>query len=130
MSNIFDLEGGQDKEATAMASIEPTPTMRLHSRKQILEEEERCQRITHVAEEDQQQQLTIDKNEPTEGTNILQVTLPHNVNEQDNKMKPVPPPMVPRIKIMTTQSIPGRDSGFQHVMSWLGSCLTIYFHIM
>jgi hypothetical protein len=113
MSNIFDLEGGQDKEAMAMVPFEPTPTMCLHSRKQILEEEEQCQRITRVSEEDQQQQLTMDKNKPMEDTNILQVTQPHNLNKQDNKTTPVPPPMVPCTTIMMTRSIPGRDSGFQ-----------------
>jgi hypothetical protein len=74
MSNIFDLEGGQDKEATATAPIEPTPTMRLCSKTQILEKKERRQRLTLVAEEHQSQQLTTDKNKPVEGTNIAQVT--------------------------------------------------------
>jgi hypothetical protein len=53
MSNIYGLEGVQGKEATATASIEPMPTMRLRSQMQILEEEEQRQPITHVAEEDQ-----------------------------------------------------------------------------
>jgi hypothetical protein len=53
MSNIIDLEGGQEEEATAMAAFEPTPTMCLHSRMQILEEKEWRQWITHVMEEDQ-----------------------------------------------------------------------------
>jgi hypothetical protein len=106
------------------ASIEPMPTMRLHSRMQILEKEEHRQWITRVAEEDQQQQLSIDKNKPTEGTNILQVTLLHNVNKQDNETMPVPPSMVPHTTIMTTWSIPGRDSSFQQVMSRLGPHLT------
>jgi hypothetical protein len=106
MSNNFDLQGGQDKEAMTTASIEPTPTMHLRSRTQILEEEERRQRITRVA------------------TNILQVTLPHNMNKQDDKMAPVPPPMAPYTTIMTMQSIPGRDSGFQQVMSQLDPRLT------
>jgi hypothetical protein len=64
MSNMFDLEGSQDKEATATVPFEPMPTIHLHSRIQILEEEERHQRITRAVEEDQQQQLTIDENEP------------------------------------------------------------------
>ncbi len=85
MSNIIDLEGGQEEEATAMAAFEPTPTMCLHSRMQILEEKEWRQWITHVMEEDQWQQLTKDKNKPTEGTNIIQATQPHNVNKQDNE---------------------------------------------
>jgi hypothetical protein len=124
MSNIFDLKGSQDKESTVLAPFEPTPTMHLPSRTHILEEEERHQRITRVAEEDQQQQLTIDKNKPTEGTYILQVTQPHNVYKQDNETMPIPPPMVPRTTIMMTRSIPGGDSGFQQVMSRLGPCLT------
>ncbi len=53
MSSVINLNGGQDKEATATAPFEPTPAMRLSSRTQLLEEEERRQRITHVAEEDQ-----------------------------------------------------------------------------
>jgi hypothetical protein len=77
-----------------------------------------------VAEEDQRQQLTIDKNEPTEGTNILQVTQPHNETEQENEMMPIPPPMVPRTTIIMTRSIPGGDSGFQQVMLRLGLHLT------
>ncbi len=96
MSNNFDLKDGQDKEAMAIALIEPMPTRRLCSRTQFLEEEEWRQRLTCVTEEDQCQQLTIDESKPTEGTNIGQVTHPHNMNEQDNKSMPVPPPLVPR----------------------------------
>jgi hypothetical protein len=70
MSNIFDLNGSQDKEAMATAPSEPMLPIHLHSRMQILEEEEWRQPITCVAEEDQQQQLTINKNKPTEGTNM------------------------------------------------------------
>jgi hypothetical protein len=124
MTNIFNLKGGQDEKATATVSIEPTPTMRLHSRTQILEEKERRQRLTLVAEEEQRQQLTINKNKPTEGTHIVQVTQPHNVYKQDNKLMPVPPPLVPRTTTLVTRSIPVGESGFQQVPSWLSPRLT------
>jgi hypothetical protein len=125
MSNIFNLEGSQDIEAMATTSIEPMPTMRLRSWMRILEEEEWRQRLTLVVEEDQHQQLTIDENEPAEGTNIMvQVTQPHIANKPDNKLMPLRPPMVPCITTMGTQSIPGRDSGFQQVLSRFGPRLT------
>ena len=61
---------------------------------------------------------------PEEGTNIVQVAQPHNVNEQDNESMPVPPPLVLHTTTMATRSVPVRDSGFQQVLSWLGPCLT------
>jgi hypothetical protein len=58
MSDIFDLDGSHDKEATAMAPFEPTPTMCLHSRTQILEVKSGTSR-SHVW-----QRRTSDNNSP------------------------------------------------------------------